>query len=102
MTGKAYADRKIATKACGGPGPALAANCGGGRSLVRHQYGNRHRPENAPRNAAEYEFAQARVPVPAHDHKVGAGIGRVRQQNVGDVDIAKDRALDLDIERSEE
>jgi len=45
--------------------------------------------------AAKHELAQARVAVAAHDDEIGVGIGGVREQRVGDVDVAVVHAIDL-------
>ena len=36
--------------------------------------------------------------VAAHDHEIGAAVGGVRQQRVGDVDIAAGNAVDVDLQ----
>ena len=66
--------------------------------LVRHQHRSGHRLENAPCHATEHKFAQPRVAVAAHDDEIGASIGGVREDHVGDIDVAKHRALDLNFE----
>ena len=52
-----------------------------------------------PRVAPEHEFSRPRrVTVPSHDDKIGLGIRCVRQDGVGDIDIARDNLLELDLE----
>jgi hypothetical protein len=50
------------------------------------------------RHTAEHEFAQARVAVAAHHHEIGAAVGGVRQERVGDVDATARNTVDIDFQ----
>src|SRR6516165_10518393 len=62
---------------------------------MRHQHWHRHGTENAAGDAAENEFAQARMSVAAHHRKVGAAVGDIVENHVADRDVALGDALDL-------
>src|SRR6185437_12359711 len=79
--------------------PASAASLAWrGQRSVRHQHRHRHRTQNTARDAAEDEFAQARMAVAAHDEEIGADVGRVRQDRVHHGAAGRDDALHLDLE----
>jgi len=62
---------------------------------MRHQHRNRHGAENAAGDAAENEFAQARMPIAAHDHEIGAAVGGVVENDVRDREVAAGNAFDV-------
>jgi hypothetical protein len=49
---------------------------------MRHQYGQRHVPQQLPGDATEHEFAQARMTVAADNQQIGAHVGSVIQQEI--------------------
>src|SRR5215468_6016498 len=63
--------------------------------LMRHQHRYCHGTKDTASDAAENEFAQARVPVAAHHHQVGPAVGDVVENDVADRDVALGDALDL-------
>ena len=73
--------------------PHCSAACGS----VRHQHRGGHRLEYAAGDAAEHKFTQPGVAIAAHDDEIYAGIGSMRKDHVGDIDVAEDGALDLDL-----
>ena len=51
--------------------------------------------EHAARYPAKYEFAEAGMPVPAHDHEAGGCIGHIGQQDARDVDVGCNEVPEL-------
>ncbi len=50
---------------------------------MRHQHGQGHVLQQLTRDAAEYEFPEARVTVAANDEQVGTYVRSVTEQSVG-------------------
>ena len=65
---------------------------------MRHQHRHRHRAQDFPGRAAENEFAQSRMAIAAHDDEIGAGIGGMRENHAGDIDIPRRQPFDLDLQ----
>ena len=49
---------------------------------MRHQYGQRHVPQQLPGDATEHEFAQAQMTLAADNQQVGAHVGSIIQQEI--------------------
>ena len=71
---------------------------GGDVSLVCHEHRHGHVVQDGAGDAAEHQLAQARMAVRAHHQKIAAAIRDVRQDDIGDVEIARLDALDLDLD----
>ena len=63
---------------------------------MRHQHRHRHGAQDAARDAAENELAQARMAIAAEHHEVGAGVGGVRQDRILHAGAATGYVFDLD------
>ena len=67
-------------------------------SLVGDEHRHGHVVQDGAGDAAEHKLAQARVAVRAHYQEIAAPICDVRQDRVGDVDVARLDLLNLDLD----